>query len=163
MKAHALTLLIILLVSFGCRSSRNSIDTSVRESTNEVTQESQTQKISLDKSLLATTRTATQTNIDERIRITRYHPDGSISEVQEQWRTVGQTELADGTRSQSDVSGIETTKVKHSVKKRTTDFSQKQLKYSDSRAVQGWQEWGVITLICVAAIFIFYFIKRAKK
>lgn len=149
MKPYAL--IILLFIGFGCRSSRNTTDTHIRDHSKTSKTEVSNETISVQSSMLATTRTATDTNIKEYFKTTVFNPDGSVSEVQEQWRDTRRNELADSTGQRSDVSGINrndstSTDVDNDIEVKQTTQS-----HTDSRPVQG-VEW--LYVACVGGIVI---------
>lgn len=159
-------LFFLILFSFGaCRSNSSSLDTSVRIESKE-TQKTTVQKtIEQEKQFLESTRSESNTQIDEHIRTTKYNADGTISEVQDIRRTTGRNELADGTRSGSDVSGIKTDTVTESESASITKSDEHKESQSDNRPVQGWKEWGVIALVggIVVLVLILISINYVKK
>jgi hypothetical protein len=163
MKPYALTLLIILLVGFSCRSSRNSLDTSVRENSQEDTKISEVQNIQNQTSVDEAHHSRAEETIEEVTTTITFDASGNVQSIQETKRRTGRTKLENGTRSESNVSGISTSKNTYSIKKRTTDFSQKQLKYSDGRIVQGWQEWGIVALVAAVVLLIIFFTYAKKR
>lgn len=149
MKYYAL--LIVLFLVFGCRSSRNTTDTHISDHSKETKKEVSSETISLQSSMLTTTRTATDTNIKEYFKTTVFNQDGSVSEVQEQWRDTRRNELADSTGQRSDVSGINrndstSTDVDNDIEVKQTTQS-----HTDNRPVQG-VEW--LYVACVGGIVI---------
>lgn len=149
MKPYAL--IIIFFIGFGCRSNRNATDTHIRDHSKTSKTEVSNETISVQSSMLATTRTATDTNIKEYFKTTVFNPDGSVSEVQEQWRDTRRNELADSTGQRSDVSGINrndstSTDVDNDIEVKQTTQS-----HTDSRPVQG-VEW--LYVACVGGIVI---------
>ena len=162
MKYYAL--IIILLMCFGCRSSRNTTDTHISDHSSQTKTEVSNETISLQSSVLATTRTATDTNIREYFKTTLFNADGSISEVQEQWRDTRRNELADSTGQRSDVSGINrndstSTEVDTDIEVKQTNQS-----HNDSRPVQG-VEWFYIACVGGAVLLIITIIiwRKIKK
>lgn len=158
MKPYAL--IIIFFIGFGCRSSRNITDTHISNHSKETKKEVSSETISLQSSMLANTRTSTDTNIKEYFKTTVFNPDGSISEVQEQWRDTRRNELADSTGQRSDVSGINRNDSTSTQVANDIEIKQTTQSHTDSRPVQG-VEWlyvaivaGVIILIIILIIWL---------
>lgn len=149
MKVYAL--IILLFIGTGCRSSRNTTDTSYSGQSKEAKTQVSSEKILLQSSMLATTRTTTDTNIQEYFKTTVFNQDGSISELQELWRDTRRNELADSTGQRSDVSGI--VRNDSTTTETDTDIEVKQItRYNtDSRVVQG-EEW--LYVACIGGIVI---------
>lgn len=159
MKLYAIFLLLFIVS--GCRSSRSTTDTHISDHSTQKGMSVKNETISLQSSMLTTTRTATDTRIKEYFRTTLFNPDGSVSEVQEAWRDTGRTELADSTGRSSDDTLI--TRSDSTVTETNTDIvaSEKRQSETDSRLVQGWKESGAIALI--AGILLFILMKRISK
>lgn len=149
MKPYAL--IILLFIGFGCRSSRNTTDTHSRDHSKTSKTEVSNETISVQSSMLATTRTATDTNIKEYFKTTVFNPDGSVSEVQEQWRDTRRNELADSTGQRSDVSGINRNDSTFTDVDNDIELKQTTQSHTDSRPVQG-VEW--LYVACVGGIVI---------
>lgn len=149
MKPYAL--IILLFIGFGCRSSRNTTDTHSRDHSKTSKTEVSNETISVQSSMLATTRTATDTNIKEYFKTTVFNPDGSVSEVQEQWRDTRRNELADSTGQRSDVSGINRNDSTFTDVDNDIEVKQTTQSHTDSRPVQG-VEW--LYVVCVGGIVI---------
>ena len=157
-------LLIVLFLVFGCRSSRNTTALDSRDKSTQKETSVKNETISVQSSMLTTTRTATDTNIKEYFKTTVFNADGSISEVQEQWRDTRRNELADSTGQRSDVSGINrndstSTQVENDIEVKQTTQS-----HTDSRPVQGveWLYVACVGGIVILIIIIFAWPKKKK-
>lgn len=144
-------LIILLFIGFGCRSSRNTTDTHISDHSKTSKTEVSNETISVQSSMLATTRTATDTNIKEYFKTTVFNQDGSVSEVQEQWRDTRRNELADSTGQRSDVSGINRNDSTFTDVDNDIEVKQTTQSHTDSRPVQG-VEW--LYVACVGGIVI---------
>lgn len=162
MKYYAL--LIVLFLVFGCRSSRNTTDTHISDHSKTNKTEVSNETISVQSSMLATTRTATDTNIKEYFKTTVFNQDGSVSEVQEQWRDTRRNELADSTGQRSDVSGINRNDSTSTDIANDIELKQTTQSHTDNRPVQG-VEWLYVALVgggVLLIIFIIIWLKIKK-
>lgn len=157
-------LIILLFIGFGCRSSRNTTDTHISDHSKETKKEVSSETISLQSSMLTTTRTSTDTNIKEYFRTTLFNPDGSVSQVQEAWRDTRRNELADSTGQRSDDTLINrndstSTDVDNDIEVKQTTQS-----HTDSRPVQGveWLYVACVGGIVILIIIIFAWPKKKK-
>lgn len=157
-------LIILLFIGFGCRSSRNTTDTHISDHSKGSKKEVSSETISLQSSMLTTTRTATDTNIKEYFRTTLFNPDGSVSQVQETWRDTRRNELADSTGQRSDDTLINrsdstSTDIANDIEVKQTTQSQ-----TDSRPVQGveWLYVACVGGIVILIIIIFAWPKKKK-
>lgn len=149
MKPYAL--LIVLFLVFGCRSSRNTTALDSRDKSTQKETSAKKETISLQSSMLATTRTATDTNIKEYFKTTVFNPDGSVSEVQEQWRDARRNELADSTGRSFDDTLINNNDSTFTEIDTDIEVKQTTQSHTDNRPVQG-VEW--LYVACVGGIVI---------
>lgn len=157
-------LIILLFIGFGCRSSRNTTDTHISDHSKETKKEVSSETISLQSSMLTTTRTSTDTNIKEYFRTTLFNPDGSVSQVQEAWRDTRRNELADSTGQRSDVSGISRNDSTSTQVANDIEIKQTTQSHTDNRPVQG-VEWLYVALVgggVLLIIFIIIWLKVKK-
>lgn len=162
MKTYVFISLIILCSCIACRSSSNSLDSSVRVESNETKKEVQEESIRQEKQLLETSKTSVNTQIDEEITLVTYDPaSGNIQAVQTTRRTTGRNELADSARSGSDVSGIDKTTNTDTNSQTNIESDEHRESKGDSRIVQGI-EWFYIAAVSGIVIFIIWLIKRKK-
>lgn len=157
-------LIILLFIGFGCRSSRNTTDTHISDHSKETKKEVSSETISLQSSMLTTTRTSTDTNIKEYFRTTLFNPDGSVSQVQEAWRDTRRNELADSTGQRSDVSGINRNDSTSTQVANDIEIKQTTQSHTDNRPVQG-VEWLYVALVgggVLLIIFIIIWLKVKK-
>lgn len=153
MKPYAL--IILLFLASGCRSSRNTSDTHVSDQSTLSQANVRNEQISTKVSTLSVVSTTTDTNIKEYFKTTVFNPDGSVSEVQEQWRDTRRNELADSSGRKQDDTLINrndstTTDIDNNIEVKQTTQT-----HTDSRPVQG-VEW--LYIACVGGVIIFIII-----
>lgn len=161
MKYYAL--ITLLFMCLGCRSSRHTTDTSYSSQSKEAKTEVSSETISLQSSMLTTTRTTSDTNIKEYFKTTLFTPDGSISEVQEQWRDTRRNELADSTGQRSDVSGIVRNDSTSTEIDSDVEIEQTIQSDTDSRPVQGVEWLYLFCLVGGAILIVIPFLWPKKK
>lgn len=145
--------LILLFICFGCRSSKHSSDTSFSDRSTETKKEFKGETIHSSQQYLSSKKKEVNTDIDEEIVTVNYDPQsGAVQSVQTVRRGTRRNELSDSTgRSSNDTlinrNDSTFTEVNNDIEAKQTMQSD-----TDSRPVQGWKEWGIISII--AGIFI---------
>ncbi|QIK56087.1 hypothetical protein G7051_17655 [Dysgonomonas sp. HDW5B] len=157
-------LIILFFIGTGCRSSRNTTDTHISDHSKESKKEVSSETISLQSSMLTITRTATDTNIKEYFRTTLFNPDGSVSQVQEQWRGTRQNELSDSSGRSSNISLINRNDSTSTEIDTDIEVKQTTQSHTDSRPVQGieWLYVACVGGIVILIIIIFAWPKKKK-
>lgn len=155
---------LILFIGISCRSSSNSLDSSLRIDSNETKKEVSSESIHQEKQFIETAKKETNTQIDEEITLVTYDPaSGNLQSVQTTRRSTGRNELADGSRQGNEVSGVKKTAESDIQSETNVESDTHQESKGDSRLIQGWKEWGVIAFIGGVVILIIWLIKRKKR
>lgn len=159
---YACIYIILFVLAAGCRSSHQR-DTSYQEDID--TQETTT-IVRTDSTTVETEReenTSSVTQVQEYSRTVDYRDDGSVSRVQEQWRSTGSVQLAQSSGRSSAVSVTrEETKTerKELLRIRKTELKKST---SDTRLIQGWEWFFVASGILIVIAIIFYIRSRKMK
>lgn len=163
MKLYVSIFTSLFFVFNSCRSKSNITDSSLQKESEVFQEQRTTRNIQQEIHYLEVSKTHTNTQIEENTRITKYYPDGSISEIQEKRRNTGRNKLEDSSRSGSDVSGVDSTAISNAHSTENENNTIHSTSKTDSRLVQN-EEWiYVIVSTSIGAILLIIWLVKRKK